>query len=637
MKYLIIFLNISIFAFSNNISAQNSNSEIEEIVVTASLIPISIKESASAITVINNNELKNRSVSSISDLLRNVPGVAVSRSGVLGSQTQIRMRGAEANHLLVLIDGIEANNSSQSDEFNWGTLSNADIERIEVIRGPQSSMYGSDAMSGVINIITSRATKPKSLSIISERGSFSSSNNGISLGYLRDGLDAYIGLNETLTEGDNISRFGFEKDGYKNRNVSIKSGVKINKKLKALISARYSNGMNEYDSDTDYDGLIEDQNNVAKFKKLNISLKADHINSNKTWQQNFLINQSKDDNDDFNNGILGISTSSTKEQLKYINTIFLDEFKHRFSFLVEHEREKFQQSGFVLDYGIYGIYDPNQHQNRKTNSIAFEYRENTKKNFSYSISSRRDFNSEFRNANTYRLEAFYVLSADTKLRSAFGTAIKNPTFTERFGYYTNFKGNPLLEPESSSNWEIGYDRQLNSGKQSISITIFDSALENEIDGNVYDASISRFTAMNKNNTSKRKGVELNFLSNINDNLILSFSHTYTNSRELDQFGEYKAEVRRPKNISSLNLSWQLNNKANFSGNIQHTGSQYDIAYPNIIKLSDFTIVNLSVNLNVREKMEAYMRLENILDESYEEVYGYKALGFGAYLGLRLKL
>ena len=132
-------------------------SEIEEVLVSASLLPIAASRSANAITVIDSEQLKNRAALSVSDLLRDVPGMAVSRSGVQGSATQIRVRGAEANHLLVLIDGVEANDPSQSDELNWGTLSAADIERIEVIRGPQSSLRGSDAMAGVVNIVTRRA------------------------------------------------------------------------------------------------------------------------------------------------------------------------------------------------------------------------------------------------------------------------------------------------------------------------------------------------------------------------------------------------------------------------------------------------------------------------------------------------
>lgn len=176
--------NLSIIAAAALLSTTAvADTNIQEVLVSASLIPIAANRSANAITVIDGTQLKNRAALSVSDLLRDVPGLAVSRSGVQGSATQIRARGTEANHLLVLIDGVEANDPSQSDEVNWGTLSADDIERIEVIRGPQSSMRGSDAMAGVVNIVTRSADQPFSAKAFTEAGSFSTQRSGFSLGH----------------------------------------------------------------------------------------------------------------------------------------------------------------------------------------------------------------------------------------------------------------------------------------------------------------------------------------------------------------------------------------------------------------------------------------------------------------------
>src|SRR6056300_1923496 len=217
--YCIVLL---LFSYASN--AQSLTSSIEEILVQASLVPISSERSANAITLIDYEQIENRSVSSISELLRTVPGLAVSKSGVQGSQTQIRVRGSEANHLLVLIDGIEANNPSQNDGVNWGVLSSANIERIEIIRGPQSSMFGSDAIAGVINIITNKAEQPRSLEIYSENGSFNTKNNGVSFGIKNNNFNARLGLSHLKTDGENISRIGREKDGYENKNITFNAG-----------------------------------------------------------------------------------------------------------------------------------------------------------------------------------------------------------------------------------------------------------------------------------------------------------------------------------------------------------------------------------------------------------------------------
>jgi vitamin B12 transporter len=212
-------------------------------------LPIAPAASANAITVIDSEQLKLRAALSVSDLLRDVPGLAVSRSGVQGSFTQIRVRGSESNHLLVLIDGVEANDPSRSDELNWGTLSSSNIERIEVIRGPQSSMRGSDAMAGVVNIITRSADKPFSLNAYAESGSFSTNNYGFSLGHKADNYDISLGVSDMESGGANvIANTGTnDDDGYENTSISFKAGVDASDELRLTFSLARSDGMSEYD------------------------------------------------------------------------------------------------------------------------------------------------------------------------------------------------------------------------------------------------------------------------------------------------------------------------------------------------------------------------------------------------------
>lgn len=628
---------ITLLFFSKILNAQISTENIEEVLVNASLVPIQSERSANAISIIDLEQIKNRAVSSISDLLRNVPGLAVSKSGVQGSQTQIRVRGSEANHLLVLIDGIEANNPAQSDELNWGTLASSDIERIEVIRGPQSSMFGSDAMSGVINIITKNAKSPRSLRIFSEKGTLDTQNSGVSIGFQNDRFDARLGLSQLKTDGDNISRVGDEKDGYENNNLTLKAGWQINKKLKTSFSTRRSNGMNGYDSDVDFDGLVDDQDKVTKFENSITGLKVDYLDPEKKWQHHASFAQSTNDNKDLQDGFLGTLTASTKDQIRFISSLYLGEFAQRMSFLTEYENEKFRQRGLINDYGVYGIFDPNQDQIRKTNSFAIEYRADVLDNITFAASARRDDNSEFKNSNTYRFEIIYDLSSQGKLRSAYGTAIKNPTFTERFGFYTNFIGNQFLQPEKSTNWELGLDKKFFNSSINLSVTIFSSELENEIDGNVFDPITFGYTAANKSGLSKRNGLEINSFGKLSKNVTISGSYTFTDSKELDLSGAYQNEIRRPRHISSLNFTWQQSDDLNINTNIQYNGSQNDIVYPSNTKLAEFTLVNVSAVLNISKELDAYLRLENLFDESYEEVFGYQTLGLSAHIGLRYRL
>ncbi|MBT5577135.1 MAG: TonB-dependent receptor [Porticoccaceae bacterium] len=610
--------------------------EIQEVLVSASLIPIAASKSANAITVIDSEQLKNRAALSVSDLLRDVPGLAVSRSGVQGSQTQIRARGAEANHLLVLIDGVEANDPSQSDELNWGTLSADDIERIEVIRGPQSSMRGSDAMAGVVNIVTRSAEQPFSGNLFTEFGSFSTKRSGLNVGTVQGDFNIRLGLSEIETDGDNISRVGDEKDGYENSTVNLKAGYTFSEALVLLFAARQSDGMNQFDADTDFDGFVEDQDRVSEFRNNSMRLQADYASLDGRWQHKLMVAQSTNDNEAFADGVRGNVTASTKEQYQYIGTLFWDGSAQRVSVLVEREEEDYQQRG-PLNWGM----DPNQDRERDTDTVAVEYRRDISDSLTVAASGRYDDNSEFESANTYRVEAVYQLNDTARLRSAYGTAVKNPTFSERFGFYTNFIGNANLEPEESTSWELGIDQQF--GALSLSATLFDSELDSEIDGFVYDPANFAYTSGNKEGISQRQGLELTASGSLTDTIALSAAYTYTDSVESDGAGGYKDEIRRARHTASLNMSWQVMDGLHINTNAQYSGSQTDVFFPpwpapsQTVTLADYTLLNVSANYSATDKLDVYLRLDNLLDDDYEEVFGYQTLGFGASLGLRLSL
>jgi len=220
-----------------------------------------------------------------------------------------------------------------------------------------------------------------------------------------------------------------------------------------------------------------------------------------------------------------------------------------------------------------------------------------------------------------------------------GTAVKNPTFTERFGFYTNFIGNPNLIPEESTSWELGADQLIMGSALTLSLTIFEAELENEIDGFIYDPATFAYTSSNINGTSERKGAELSAVGNISESMSLSAAYTYTDSTGDDAV----REVRRPRHIASLNLGWQAAHNLHLNTNIQFTGEQTDVYFPpfpepsQVVALSNHTLVNINLNYSATEKLEMYLKLENALNDNYEEVFGYQTLGFGASLGLRYSM
>ena len=624
---------LAVSSFSAQVIS-DTNAEIEEVLVSASLIPITASRSANAVTVIDRAQLRNRATVSLSNILRDVPGFSVSQVGVLGSQTQIRVRGAEANHLLVTIDGVEANDPSQGDEFSWGTLTASDIERIEIIRGPQSSLRGSDAVAGVVNIITRTAEK-SSVGLFLESGSWATHHSGFNIGHKQGDFDIRFGLSHIESAGDNIARTGDENDGYRNTTYNIRSGLKLSDQMDISFAARESDGMNQFDADNDFDGLIEDQDRASEFENSTMRFQGDYSSKDGTWQHKVLISQSKSDNTAFADKAKGNVTASTKDQIQYIGSFTWDQGAQNVAALVEREEEDWMQRGEIT----WGVYDPNQDRERDTDSVAVEYRTDINDHLTLAASARHDDNSEFDSAKTYRAEAIYQLTEAIRLRGAVGTAVKNPTFTERFGFYTNFIGNPNLIPEESTSWELGADQLIMGGALTLSLTIFEAELENEIDGFVYDPATFAYTSNNINGTSERKGAELSAVGNISESMSLSAAYTYTDSTGDDAV----REVRRPRHIASLNLGWQAAHNLHLNTNIQFTGEQTDVYFPpfpepsQVVALSNHTLVNINLNYSATEKFEMYLKLENALNENYEEVFGYQTLGFGATLGLRYSM
>ena len=624
---------LAVSSFSAQVIS-DTNAEIEEVLVSASLIPITASRSANAVTVIDRAQLRNRATVSLSNILRDVPGFSVSQVGVLGSQTQIRVRGAEANHLLVTIDGVEANDPSQGDEFSWGTLTASDIERIEIIRGPQSSLRGSDAVAGVVNIIT-RSAEKSSVGLFLESGSWATHHSGFNIGHKQGDFDIRFGLSHIESEGDNIARTGDENDGYRNTTYNIRSGLKLSDQMDISFAARESDGMNQFDADNDFDGLIEDQDRVSEFENSTMRIQGDYSSKDGTWQHKILISQSKSDNAAFADKAKGNVTASTKDQFQYIGSFTWGQGAQNIAALIEREKEDWMQRGEIS----WGVYDPNQDRERDTDSVAVEYRTDINDHLTLAASARHDDNSEFDSAKTYRAEVIYQLTEAIRLRSAVGTAVKNPTFTERFGFYTNFIGNPNLIPEESTSWELGADQLIMGGDLTLSLTIFDAELENEIDGFVYDPATFAYTSSNINGTSERKGAELSAVGNISESMSLSAAYTYTDSTGDDAV----REVRRPRHIASLNLGWQAAHNLHLNTNIQFTGEQTDVYFPpfpepsQVVALSNHTLVNINLNYSATEKLEMYLKLENALNDNYEEVFGYQTLGFGASLGLRYSM
>ena len=601
-------------------------------VITVSATPININDAGSSVSVISRQNILDRNAGSVQDLLREIPGFSVNQQGSHGAVTQVRIRGAEANQVLVLINGIEVNDLAQGSEFDFSQISTNDIERIEIVRGPQSALWGSDAMAGVIHIITMPNTDDSSFDASLETGSFSTQRATFSANLGSSRHQTKLSVDYLDSDGTNIARNGNEDDGLENLTVSLAGRYAASDNLSLSYTIRHTDKTSEFDAidffttglpvDADYE-----TDSTYLYSGVSITqIVSDSIDHSLKASRTDTDNKTSASNPDKD------ETSGVRDTFKY-QFNYLDGANH-LSLRVEHETEEYKQRGTSSFFG-----DPNQNLDAKTDSFAAEYRY-VGERFNYSLSGRHDKNSEFDDSNSWRMTGNFKLSQATLFASV-GESIKNPTFTERFGFFTNFIGNPDLEPEESLHWEIGARTSLLNDKLELAATYFNADLENEINGFVFDAGTGGFTSGNIDGESKRKGVELAFGYTQSERFDLRATYTYLDATQQGFNGSDVTEVRRPEHTGSLtmNYRWQ---QAGLNFSVSYTGTQEDNFFPPFppfqerVELNAFTLVSLSGYYNLNDLVTVTARIENIADEDYEQVYGFASPGIGGHLGFRLK-
>jgi len=615
---------------SSQVMAQPASEAME--VITVSATPINIDDAGSSVSVISRQDILDRNAGSVQDLLREVPGFSVSQQGSHGAVAQVRIRGAEANQVLVLINGIEVNDLAHGSEFDFSQISTNDIERIEIVRGPQSALWGSDAMTGVIHIITMPNTDDSSFDASLETGSFSTQRATFSANLGSSRHQTKLSVDYLDSDGTNIARNGSEDDGLENLTVSLAGRYAASDNLSLSYTIRHTDKTSEFDAidffttglpvDADYE-----TDSTYLYSGVSITqVVSDSIDHSLKASRTDTDNKTSASNPDKD------ETSGVRDTFKY-QFNYLDGANH-LSLRVEHETEEYKQRGTSSFFG-----DPNQNLDAKTDSFAAEYRY-VGERFNYSLSGRHDKNSEFDDSNSWRMTGNFKLSQATLFASV-GESIKNPTFTERFGFFTNFIGNPDLEPEESLHWEIGARTSLLNDKLELAATYFNADLENEINGFVFDAGTGGFTSGNIDGESKRKGVELAFGYTQSERFDLRATYTYLDATQQGFNGSDVTEVRRPEHTGSLtmNYRWQ---QAGLNFSVSYTGTQEDNFFPPFppfqerVELDAFTLVSLSGYYNLNDLVTVTARIENLADENYEQVYGFASPGIGGHLGFRLK-
>jgi vitamin B12 transporter len=624
--------------------AAAGGAEIENVVIIANRVPTPAPEVGSTISTVDRATIERRQSVFVSDLLQDVPGVAVGRAGPFGAQSQVRVRGAEGNHVLVLIDGVEANDPSAGDEFSFEHLSAVDVERIEILRGPQSALWGSDALAGVVNVITRRGGEPLRGSGFLEGGSFDTRHGGARIGASWNQSSADFSISRLDTDGENLSFTGDEDDGYENTTATFTADFRPVPRLGIGLFARHTDATSAFDAiDFLNTGLPADAELESDVSLTYLRGSGMYSLLDGQWEHGLRLTWTNSDREILEAGSQTSATDGQKQGVYYQTSYAWGATdsggaSSKIIFAVDYEKEEFTQTGEASAFG-----NPNQTQDMDNIGYVVEYVGRPLGSLSFSGSVRYDDNSDFDNVFTWRLTATRSFaSTATRVRGSVGVGQKSPTFIERFGFFADqFIGNPDLRPEESTGWDVGVEQRLWDDRLRVDVTYFNQRLDDEINGFAFDAVAGGFTAENLQGSSRRKGIEFEAAAKLAGGVEATASYTYSDSRQPDAGGDKAREIRRPRHMAALNLNYALlGDRLSLNLNASHTGKQLDTFFPpfpnpqQTVVLDEYTLVNLAASFALTDSISIFARVENLLDEDYQNVVGFRNPGVGGYAGIR---
>ena len=654
---LLLLVAAQVQAQSPGKSEEPSGELTETIVVTASRIPLAAEQAGASFTVLDEDYLKRRQALTVEELLRGTPGMAVSRSGVLGSLSQVRLRGSEANHTLVLMDGIEIGDPALGGELDFSHFLAANLRRIEIVRGPLSALWGSNAVAGAINLISAPDVFERSLITHAEAGRFGTRKAGLSASSGNGKWGVRFSADHLSSDGQNISRAGNENDGYRNNTGHIIVELDPSERLKLRLIARRSGSESQYDATSFLTGVPADSDSSTRRTHTVAGLQAVTSGLDGRWKHKAGVSHTGSENRNFASDSEIGETSGDKTRISYQTTLLLPRLAWdrrnqsrtasaeggrilpSITLGLEHEREDYLQRAEASPFG-----DPNRDLGTRSTEALAEFRLDAQGDWSASAAFRRDRNRDFDNAFSWRASALKHLGAGVALHAAYGVGVKNPTFIERFGYFSNFIGNPDLVPESSRGWEFG--GTFRSRRQAFmgSIAWFNERLLDEINGFVFDPSLGGFTAGNRPGVSHRRGLELQAQWNAAAQLQFTGAYTYLHAEEPDPGEAMIHELRRPRHTGNLNVHYQMAKSGiGINLNLAYTGEQPDIFFPpwpnpsRRVTLDAFLLASLTASWQATPRVRWHLRAENLGDTGFEEVYGFRGPGRSIHLGVQLSL
>jgi len=599
-----------------------------KVVVTAQTLPLDAESSPAPVTILTHEQIEQRVATSLPDLLATQPGFSMGRTGPEGGTASLFLDGGNSNYTKVLVDGVPANQPGGLIDFSHFTVDN--IDKIEIVHGAESALYGSDAMDGVIQIFTHRGTtRIPEFTAFADGGNFSTGHGGAELAGLLGRFDYSAGVSDMETSGQGVN------DAFRNRTLSGNFGWRISDTARINLSLRD----NASKAGTPGQSLLPPGPNTTDsiaLQGFDAGLHAE-LSTGSHWHHQLSGTElySREFNYDpnfqsfFQYNRAGFSASST-----YL--------LRRFAVTAGYEYEV--ENGFINYIGM--------HARRNNQSGFLDARWQPIARFTFNAGARAENNSYYGTRVVPRAGASYILRAaqgvfgDTRLHATYGQGIVEPRFDQSFGVDPCFPGNPGLAPEQSRTIHAGIEQKLASDRVRFSAEYFDNRFHNIVAFiNGPTTSACQFGTGTFFNTDLARARGANFSTEVRVARWLSSSanYTYDSTRTLSaptdplnidpNYLVGSRLLRRPVNSGNISINanyWRMN--WNLSG--YFTGSRYDYNFPGQVIDSGFALFNLAASYNVARGFSIYGRIANLANKQHQEVYGYPTLGREYRIGVK---
>ena len=608
MKTLKLLITTAALAISTTAQAQ------PEIVVTALRTPTNIENTGTQVTIVDRDEIENRQTASVAEILATLPGITIDRSGNMGSYSSVRIRGAEGAQTLVLLDGVRMNDVAEpAAGFDFGSLITGNIDRIEVLRGPSSVLWGSQAIGGVVSL-TTRAPSDTLTSRV--RGEYGYADTVRSYADMSDAVGPVsylIGGGYERSDGISAAAQGAERDGFRAGAANAKVVVRLADNVNLDFRSNYLGTRFSFDGFPPPSYTLADTseysetNSLSGYAGLNASLFDNKFKNRVSYTRVNLNRYNYEDND-----VENFHSSGTNERVEYQGTLTLGAHKAIFGY--EHEASKLETR-----YNYSG-WAGGDNATANIDSLYGQLSTQPLPNLNINAGIRRDWHSGYGNETTFGADGVYALS-NTTFRASYGEGFKAPTLYQLFGDY----GNQNLLAETAKGWDAGVSHRF--GKRvELTANYFSRNTRNQID---FDLGTYTYSNLTK---TYAEGVEVIADVNPIDSLRLSANYTYIESKDSNTGLDLR---RRPQHTFSIRGDYVWDIGLATGATVRYSGASYENA-ANIDRLDSYVLVDLTARYPINDAVEFTARVENLLDENYETARGYGVYPRAAYIGVRIK-